>query len=79
MKAIAINGSPRKGGNTEFLLRKVLEPIGEAGIQTDFIQIGGRAVHGCLACFKCKEHKNERCSNDISPQRCAVHVRPLSM
>jgi multimeric flavodoxin WrbA len=21
-------------------------------------------VHGCLACFKCKEHKNERCSND---------------
>jgi hypothetical protein len=27
MKAIAINGSPRKGGNTEVLLRKVLEPV----------------------------------------------------
>ena len=27
MKAIAINGSPRKGGNTETLLRNVLEQI----------------------------------------------------
>ncbi len=27
MNAIAINGSPRKGGNTETLLRKVLEQI----------------------------------------------------
>ena len=33
MRAIAFNGSPRKGGNTEFLLRKVLEPISEAGIE----------------------------------------------
>ena len=27
MKALAINGSPRKGGNTEILLKKALEPI----------------------------------------------------
>jgi hypothetical protein len=27
MKAVATNGSPRKGGNTEILLRKVLEPL----------------------------------------------------
>ncbi len=26
MKAIAINGSPRPGGNTEIMLKKVLEP-----------------------------------------------------
>jgi multimeric flavodoxin WrbA len=61
MKAIAINGSPRKGGNTEFLLKKVLEPIAEAGIETEFIQIGGKQVRGCLACYKCMENKNARC------------------
>ena len=44
MKAIAFNGSPRKGGNTEFLLKKVLEPIRETGIETDLIQIGGKQV-----------------------------------
>ena len=27
MKALAINGSPRPGGNTEILLKKVLEPL----------------------------------------------------
>ncbi len=64
MKAIAINGSPRKDGNTEFLLKKVLEPITEAGITTELIQIGGKQVHGCIACYKCKENKNSRCAID---------------
>ena len=27
MKVVAINGSPRKGGNTEIMLKKVLEQI----------------------------------------------------
>jgi len=64
MKALAINGSPRKGGNTEFLLKQVLERISEAGIETELIQIGGRQVRGCLACYKCRERKDSRCSND---------------
>jgi hypothetical protein len=31
MKAIAVNGSPRPQGNTEILLKKVLEPLEAAG------------------------------------------------
>ena len=62
MKAIAFNGSPRKGGNTEFLLKKVLEPISEAGIETELVQIGGKPVRGCMACYKCRENKNSRCA-----------------
>ena len=62
MKAIAFNGSPRKGGNTEFLLRKVLEPISEAGIETELVQIGDKPVRGCIACYKCRENKNSRCA-----------------
>ena len=67
MKALAINGSPRAGGNTEYLLKKVLEPIAEAGIETDLMQIGGKLVHGCIACYKCRENKDSRCSikNDV--------------
>jgi multimeric flavodoxin WrbA len=64
MKAIAFNGSPRKGGNTEFLLRKVLEPISEAGIETELVQIGGKQVRGCMGCYKCRENKNSKCIID---------------
>ena len=61
MKAIAINGSPRSGGNTEILLRKVLEPLEAAGWSTEYRQIGGKPVRGCLACTKCVERRNGRC------------------
>ncbi|MDD5349861.1 MAG: flavodoxin family protein [Chthoniobacteraceae bacterium] len=64
MKVIAINGSPRAGGNTEYLLKKVLEPIAEAGIETELIQIGGKPVRGCLGCYQCRKNKNKRCSNN---------------
>jgi multimeric flavodoxin WrbA len=67
MKALAINGSPRPGGNTEILLKKVLEPLAAAGWSTEYLQIGGKSVHGCLACMKCAEKKNGRCiiDNDV--------------
>lgn len=61
MKAIAINGSPRPGGNTEILLKKVLEPLEAAGWDTEYRRIGGKPVRGCLACAKCVEKRNGRC------------------
>ena len=64
MKALAINGSPRKGGNTEILLRKVLEPLAAAGHQTDYLQVGGTRIQGCRACGACGRMKNKRCVID---------------
>jgi multimeric flavodoxin WrbA len=62
MKAIAINGSPRPGGNTEIMLKKVLEPLEAAGWSTEYLRIGGKPLRGCIACFKCFENRNARCS-----------------
>jgi multimeric flavodoxin WrbA len=61
MKVIAINGSPRKGGNTETMIRKVFEPLEAAGIETELIQLGGQAIRGCMACGKCIEMQNKTC------------------
>ncbi|ADD67030.1 NADPH-dependent FMN reductase [Denitrovibrio acetiphilus DSM 12809] len=61
MKAIAICGSPRKNGNTETMLNKVLSPLNDAGWETELVKIGGKPVRGCLACGKCYERKNKRC------------------
>ncbi len=61
MKVLAINGSPRKGGNTEILLRKILEPLAAAGHKTDYVQVGGTRIRGCTACGACGRLKNKRC------------------
>lgn len=61
MKVVAINGSPRKGGNTELLLKTALEPLAQAGWETELVRIGGKNIHGCRACFKCWETKDNRC------------------
>lgn len=67
MKALAINGSPRAGGNTEILLKEVLKPLEAAGWDTEILQIGGKAVRGCMACMKCVEKRNGRCIIDNDP------------
>ena len=62
MKVVAINGSPRKGGNTEIMLNAVLEPIKAAGIETKIIQVGGQNIHGCRGCWACQKLLNRKCA-----------------
>lgn len=61
MKVLAINGSPRKGGNTEIQLKKVLAELEKEGIETELVQIGGKAIRGCMACGKCFENQDKKC------------------
>jgi len=61
MKVVGINGSPRVGGNTEQLIKKVFNELEAEGIETELIQLGGKAVRGCLACGKCGEMHNGTC------------------
>jgi len=62
MKVIAFNGSARKDGNTAILVRHVLRELETAGIETELIQLAGSRIHGCIACMKCFENKDQRCS-----------------
>ncbi len=67
MKVIAINGSPGKDGNTAHLLRAVLSELETEGIETELIHIGGKPIHGCIACGKCSENQDHRCIIDNDP------------
>lgn len=62
MYAIAFNGSPRKGGNTEILLNKALAPLTANGWETELVQLGGKKIKGCIACYKCFEQKDHTCA-----------------
>ena len=62
MYAIGVNGSPRKGGNTELLLKEVLGELDNNGWETELVKVGGTAIRGCIACQKCFENKDNQCS-----------------
>jgi multimeric flavodoxin WrbA len=61
MKVLALNGSPRTDGNTAYCLDLVCKELEKEGIETEIVQLGGRKVFGCRACYKCGEIKNQRC------------------
>jgi len=61
MKVVALNGSPRKGGNTSQLIQIVLCELEVQGIETELIEMAGRPLRGCIACYQCKENKDGRC------------------
>jgi multimeric flavodoxin WrbA len=64
MKVVAFNGSPRKGGNTEILIKEVFKVLEQNGIKTELIQTGGKKVNGCIACMKCRKKADGRCHQD---------------
>ena len=49
MKVLAINGSPRKNGNTAQLLQEVLAPLQNAGWETELVQLGGKKFRVAVA------------------------------
>ena len=64
MKVLLINGSPNVHGCTARALEEVAKTLEEEGIETETIQVGSKAVRGCIACGYCRSHK--QCAiNDI--------------
>ena len=71
MKAIAINGSPRKGWNTEKLLKEALRGAESVGAETKLVQLYDLNYTGCKSCFACKKQGAEsyQCviKDDLAP------------
>lgn len=58
MKVVAINSSARKNGNTAILIRTVFEELNKEGIKTELIQLAGKVIEPCKACWACVGHSN---------------------
>jgi multimeric flavodoxin WrbA len=54
MKAIGINGSPRKGWNTFLLVQEALKGAASRGAETGLVNLYDLDFSGCLSCFECK-------------------------
>lgn len=71
MNFIAINGSPRKNGNTVTLLKEALKGAESQGAQTQQINLYDLKYKGCVSCFYCKrkDRPHGACAmrDDLSP------------
>ena len=59
MKALFVNGSPRKNWNTYRMLESAMKGAAEAGAETELVHLYDFAFKGCVSCFACKV-KNSR-------------------
>ena len=58
-KVLLLNGSPHTHGCTARALEEIAKTLQEEGMETELIQIGKDAVHGCVSCHYCDQ--NDRC------------------
>lgn len=54
MKAIIVNGSPRKNWNTDKALQSAAKGAETAGAEVETIRLYDYAYKGCVSCFACK-------------------------
>ncbi|MBD5641032.1 MAG: flavodoxin family protein [Desulfovibrio sp.] len=55
MKVLLVNGSPHSKGCTFTALEQVAGQLGKAGIDTETMHIGNKAIRGCIDCRKCAQ------------------------
>jgi multimeric flavodoxin WrbA len=59
MKVVGICGSPRKG-NTEWMLRKLLDEVAKGGVETELILLREKNIKGCDGCLGCEVGGTQR-------------------
>ena len=52
-KVLLLNGSPHAKGCTAAALDEMVKIFSEEGIETETVQIGSKAIRGCIGCNRC--------------------------
>jgi len=67
VKIIGIVGSPRKGGNTELLVKEALSAAEGEGAETELILLAGKTIKSCDGYRSCRETKRCHIQDDDLP------------
>ncbi len=67
MKVLAISGSPRKDGNTEILISRVLEGMGLT--EFEIVRVNDLLIRGCQGCRSCRTEGATGCVQDDDMQK----------
>lgn len=89
MKIMAINSSPRTGGQskTELMLNHLVEGMQEAGAEVEVVNLREKKIKNCIGCFTCWTKTPGKClqkddmTNEIFPKlvtsELVVYATPL--
>ena len=71
MKVLILNGSPRPNGNTAIAIRELVSVFEQEGVETEVVQVGSKAIRGCVACGSC--FRTGKCAiddlvNELAPK-----------
>ncbi len=67
-KILIINGSARPNGNTRRALEEAEKVLHAEGLETEYVSIGAKPVHGCIGCGACQRKMDGKCifADDIA-------------
>ena len=54
MKALFVNGSPRKNWNTHKMLESAMQGAKDSGAECELVHLYDQPFKGCISCFACK-------------------------
>lgn len=54
MKALFVNGSPRKNWNTHKMLESAMQGAKDSGAECELVHLYDQPFKGCVSCFACK-------------------------
>ncbi len=60
-KIIAINGSPRKTGNTSIMLNLLIDNMSISDAECEYVELSSLDIKFCMACRACYNSKNMKC------------------
>ncbi|MCL6580139.1 MAG: flavodoxin family protein [Firmicutes bacterium] len=67
MKVVAIVGSLRPGGNTEYALRRVLGRVEAGGLETELVTLHDKTILPCRGCGGCRSKGACVQEDDLGP------------
>jgi multimeric flavodoxin WrbA len=67
MKLLAVVGSPRKNGNTDILVSRIVEGAKACGAEAEIVRLGEISVRECDGCHACWRGRD--CSKDDDMRR----------
>jgi multimeric flavodoxin WrbA len=72
IKVLGISGSPRKKGNSVYLLERALTAatyVAPEAVQPESYPLAGKKISGCISCFKCMEKQDCIIEDDFQALR----------
>ncbi len=64
-KVFGIIGSPRRNGNTDILVNRILEGARSVGAETEFVHLDELVIEQCDGCHRCWKEKRCRWQDDM--------------